>query len=150
MIKPNERIKNNEVQCAYQKQARHYHYVSSAFLIIFIISIFITFLVFFHTNYRTYLFLLIPTNIFLILQWEQYFIKALKTSKEQDRVFFLQSIRAARNIDELNKAGLFAYFKDNYGTEWIKEVNVCIANLKESLKKPPEWLDEETNLRNIQ
>lgn len=65
--------------------------------------------------------------------------KALLLSKEQDRKYFLSSIRAARACNELNWAGLFSYYNGVSKTGTLSDENearlhVEVGDLTENLR----------------
>jgi hypothetical protein len=77
------------------------------------------------------------------IAWDQYTVKTILIAKEQDRKFFLQCIRKAENIEELNDAGFFAYFTESYGKTWLREVRHHQKKMRHALDSDLDFFDRE-------
>lgn len=73
--------------------------------------------------------------------WDRATVQSILAAKEQDRRYFLSCLRKAQSIDELNRAGLFAYLPDSGGSAWVAQVKADITNLRKALEVEPEWFD---------
>lgn len=73
--------------------------------------------------------------------WDRATLRSILAAKEQDRRYFLSCLRQAQSIDELNRAGLFAYLPDSGGPAWVTQVKVDVANLRKALGEEPEWFE---------
>ena len=73
--------------------------------------------------------------------WDRATVQSILAAKEQDRRYFLSCLREAQNIDELNRAGLFAYSPDSSGPAWVARVKVDVTNLRKALGLEPEWFE---------
>lgn len=78
-----------------------------------------------------------------LVAWDRANIRSIVLAKEQDRRYFLSCLRSARSIDELNRAGFFAYFPNPHGPEWVAHVRAEVARLSRALKIEPEWFELE-------
>ncbi len=67
------------------------------------------------------------TGVCVFLADTKFFRKAVLTSKEQDRKYFLSSIRAANACNELDWAGLFSYSKASKSGPLSDEDEVLLA-----------------------
>jgi hypothetical protein len=76
-----------------------------------------------------------------IFSWERATIQSIQAAKEQDRRYFLSCLRNAQSIDELNRAGLFAYFPDSQGPAWVVQVKGEVVRLRRALHIEPDWFD---------
>ena len=73
--------------------------------------------------------------------WDRATVQSILLAKEQDRRYFLTCLRSARSVEELNRAGLFAYLPDSGGPAWVAQVNSDLSNLRKALQVEPEWLE---------
>jgi hypothetical protein len=84
--------------------------------------------------------------LFLYWKAEKLGIKAILISKEQDQRHLLASIRKATSVNELNKAGLFAWSNDagdmmskNYNTDEAKAALMKqVAHLRDAIYRNPD------------
>jgi len=73
--------------------------------------------------------------------WDRATVQSIFIAKEQDRRYFLSCVREAQCIDELNRAGLFAYLPDSGGPAWVAQVRGDVENLRKALDTEPEWFE---------
>jgi hypothetical protein len=71
--------------------------------------------------------------------WDRAMVQSIIVAKEQDRRYFLACLRNARSIDELKRAGLFAYLPEEGGPEWVVQVKADVVALQGALKVEPDW-----------
>ena len=71
--------------------------------------------------------------------WDRATVQSILAAKEQDRRYFLACLRSAQSIDELKRAGLFAYLPDSGGPAWVVQVRNNVTNLRKALEVKPEW-----------
>lgn len=71
--------------------------------------------------------------------WDRATVRSVVVAKEQDRRYFLSCLRSAHSIDELNRAGLFAYLPESSGPDWLACVKADVGNLRKALEVEPEW-----------
>lgn len=71
--------------------------------------------------------------------WDRATVLSILAAK--DRRYFLSCLRKAQSIDELNRAGLFAYLPDSGGPAWAAQVKADITNLRKALEVEPEWFE---------
>jgi hypothetical protein len=71
--------------------------------------------------------------------WDHANVRSITLAKEQDRRYFLASIRNSSSIEELQSAGLFAYLPSD---EALGRANMEreIGKLRRALEVEPEWL----------
>lgn len=74
-----------------------------------------------------------------LLAWDRATVQSILAAKEQDRRYFLSCLRSAQSIDDLNRAGLFAYLPDEGGPSWVAQAKTEVAKLKGALESEPEW-----------
>lgn len=132
-------IKNSSEQLKYQSKVEKYHYISCSLFLIFVIIVLLAMVVIFSSLNKNTLWIVIPFSISILLLSEKFHVKSINLAKEQNRRFFLQCLREAESIDELNQSGLFAYFKEDHGKEWTQDVKFSINKLKKALSKQPDW-----------
>ena len=71
--------------------------------------------------------------------WDRANVQSVVVAEEQDRRYFLSCLRNAHSIDELNRAGFFAYLPDSNSPDWAMRVRAEVANFKKALEVEPEW-----------
>lgn len=79
--------------------------------------------------------------IAMFVAWDRACLRSVLFAKEQDRRYFLTCIRNAHSIDELNRAGLFAYLPESSGPSWVASVGGEVGRLRKALNVEPEWSD---------
>jgi hypothetical protein len=81
---------------------------------------------------------LVLAIILFVLADSRFFVKAILLSKEQDRRYFLNSIRSARACNELDWAGLFSHNKASktgpHSDEDLARLNAEVAELTAQLR----------------
>jgi hypothetical protein len=85
--------------------------------------------------------ILIALSIACLVKAARLQLTTLLIAKEQDRRYFLESLRAATTTEELNKAGLFAYFKTAYGDAWVRDASATIKQLDTAVAEKPDWYE---------
>lgn len=138
-----EEIRNSEDQQSLQK--REMNFRTKAFLAVLsfavFLMLFIICLLFFDCGW------ILPVLVVMVaisyIAWDQYTVKTILIAKEQDRKFFLQCIRKAENIDELNDAGFFAYFTESCGKVWLREVRHHQKKMRHALDSELDFFDRE-------
>ena len=138
-----EEIRNSEDQQSLQK--REMNFRTKAFLAVLsfavFLMLFIICLLFFDCGW------ILPVLVVMVaisyIAWDQYTVKTILIAKEQDRKFFLQCIRKAENIEELNDAGFFAYFTESYGKTWLREVRHHQKKMRHALDSDLDFFDRE-------
>ena len=138
-----ENIKNSAEQLSYQTKVQKYHYLSCSLFLIFALILVVAIIILFSSLNKNILWIIIPISILTILISEKYHVKSINTAKEQNRRYFLHCLREAESIDELNKVGLFAYYKQDDGDKWTQDVKLSINKFKSALSKSPNWLNED-------
>lgn len=58
--------------------------------------------------------------------WDRATVQSILAAKEQDRRYFLSCLRNAQSIDELERAGLFAYLPESGGPAWLAQVKTDV------------------------
>ena len=71
--------------------------------------------------------------------WDRATVQSIVAAKDQDRRYFLSCLRQAQSIEELNRAGLFAYLPDSGGPAWVAQVKADVTTLRKALGVEPEW-----------
>lgn len=73
--------------------------------------------------------------------WDRATVQSILAAKEQDRRYFLSCLRQAQSIDELKRAGLFAYLPDSGSPAWVAQAKADVTNLRKALGVEPEWFE---------
>ena len=103
-------MKNSDEQISLQRVARNKIFKSSAFHMLNGLILAFAILLFFTTTWYWGA-ISFTVFIFLYFKAEQLTVSALLVSKQQDRKYFLNSIRLAKNCTELNWAGFYAMYE---------------------------------------
>ncbi len=138
-----EEIRNSEDQQSLQK--REMKFRKKAFLAVLSFTIFLMLFII-CLLFFDYGWILLGSVVMVAISyiaWDQYTVKTILIAKEQDRKFFLQCIRKAENIEELNDAGFFAYFTESYGKTWLREVRHHQKKMRHALDSELDFFDRE-------
>ena len=138
-----EEIRNSEDQQSLQK--REMKFRKKAFLAVLSFTIFLMLFII-CLLFFDYGWILLGSVVMVAISyiaWDQYTVKTILIAKEQDRKFFLQCIRKAENIEELNDAGFFAYFTESYGKTWLREVRHHQKKMRHALDSDLDFFDRE-------
>lgn len=107
-----DRLKNKPEQISLQKKA-YWKSIKAVISGVFLFFAAITSLVLYYADIsHWWTAISVVLAVYFFHTMEKLIIKAFVISKDQDRKFFMESLRLAKNTDELNEAGFFMHIKE--------------------------------------